>query len=118
MAGNTTKNYRVTFIAKATNGKKIEITKFVSWSGDGVQPIRLHILPESAPGWLYNMISIAIIVITLLIFGQYRMEVGCVMSAMMAGLTWYWGWFQVNGIIVAVVCIIAVAAVMQRTRRA
>ncbi|WP_342305532.1 hypothetical protein [Methanolobus sp. ZRKC5] len=115
--GDINSTYYVGFAALSVSGEDIAVTRLVTWSGDGVQPERLILLPEDAPDWLYNLISAGIVVVSILIFGQFRADVGCVIGAAFAGLFWYWGWLQVTGIVIAIAVIIAVSAMMHRSRR-
>jgi len=115
--GSNDSTYYASFSALSESGKTISITRVITFTGSGVQDDMLNFLPEDAPDWLYNLIGGSIVVISVLMFGQFRMDVGCVIGASLAGLFWYWGLLQIEGIVVAVGAIIAVAAVLNRSRR-
>jgi hypothetical protein len=115
--GSNDSTYYASFSALSESGKTVDITRVITFTGSGVQDDLLNFLPEDAPDWLYNLIGGSIVVISVLMFGQFRMDVGCVISASLAGLFWYWGLLQIEGIVVAVGVIIAVAAVLNRSRR-
>ncbi|RLI79399.1 hypothetical protein DRP04_09170, partial [Archaeoglobales archaeon] len=113
--GKANESYLVHFYIKTASGAEIHVTRLVSTAG--VQPIRFPLFPEGWPEWLYNLVAIGIIVIVVLLFGEVRADIACVLGAAMAALLWYWGWLRVSGLVVAVAMIIAGAAVIHRARR-
>jgi len=115
--GYNNSSYYAGFSALSTSGKTVSISRMITFTGSGVQDDMLNFLPEDAPDWLFNLIGGAIVVIAVLLFGEFRMDVGCVIGASLTGLFWYWGLLKITGIVVAVGVIIAVSAVMHRSRR-
>lgn len=67
--------------------------------------------------WIYNLVAVGIVIVTLLLFGEYRTDVGCVLAVAMAAMLWYWGWLQVSPLVIAACAIVAGAAVVTVTRR-
>jgi len=110
-------SYWVHFLALSDSGFTKEINRLVFWNEGGVQPERLPLLPDGAPDWFYNLLSIGIIIISVLLFSQIRADVSCIVGASLTCLFWYWGGLKIPSIIVAVCALIAIAAVMARSRR-
>lgn len=115
--GDNSITYRVRFLATATDGDTREIIQLISWISGGIQPERLPLLPADAPDWLKNFVSAGIIVLCVLIFGAIRYDIACIIGTLLAGFLWYSGNLKIEGIIIAVSAIIAVAAYMHRSRR-
>ena len=113
--GKANETYVIHFYVKTANGKEFEITRVVSVGG--VQPIRFPLFPAGWPEWLYNLVAVGIIVVVVLLFGEVRADIACVLGAAMAAVLWYWGWLRVTGVVIAVAMIIAAAAVIHRSRR-
>jgi hypothetical protein len=115
--GDNSTSYLIRFLATATDGDTQELSRVVSWTGSGVQPERLPLLPTDAPDWLKNALSVFLIILAVIIMGAIRYDIACVLGTLMAVFLWYTGNLKIEGIIIAVLAIIALAAVMHRARR-
>lgn len=116
-SGNTDYTYLVRMVATAADGDTIEVSQMITWDSGGVQPERLPMLPTDAPDWLKNMLSIAFILLCVLVLGQIRYDLASIIGGLFTAFFWYTGNLKVEGGVVAVIAIIAVAAYMHRSRR-
>lgn len=116
-SGNTDYTYLVRMVAAAADGETLEVSQMITWDSGGVQPERLPMLPADAPDWLKNMLSIAFILLCVLVLGEIRYDLASIIGGLLTAFFWYTGNLKVEGGVVAVIAIIAVAAYMHRSRR-
>ena len=116
-AADVNESYWVSFTALNVDGDLKTVTRLIYWNEDGPQPERLPLLPEGAPDWFYNLLSAGVVIIVILLFSQIRADAACILGAAFSGMFWYWGWLKVSGIVIAVAALIAVAAIMYKSRR-
>ncbi|MCK4270097.1 MAG: hypothetical protein KAW93_06425 [Methanogenium sp.] len=110
-------SYYLSFTATSQSGETKTVTRFIFWNEGGVQPERLPLLPDGAPDWFYNLLSVGVIIICIMLFSQVRADAACIIGAAFSGLFWYWGWLKISGIVIAVIALIAIAAVMYKSKR-
>lgn len=116
-AADVNESYWVSFTVDNVDGDVKTITRLIFWNEEGVQPVRMPLLPDGAPDWFYNLLSVGTVLIVILLFSQIRADTACVIGAAFSGLFWYWGWMKVSGIVIAVAALIAIAAIMYKSRR-
>ena len=116
-AADVNESYWLSFTVDNVDGDVKTVTRLIFWNEEGVQPVRMPLLPEGAPDWFYNLLSVGTVLIVILLFSQIRADAACVIGAAFSGLFWYWGWMKVSGIVIAVAALIAIAAIMYKSRR-
>ena len=116
-AADVNESYWLSFTVDNVDGDVKTVTQLIFWNEEGVQPVRMPLLPDGAPDWFYNLLSVGTVIIVILLFSQIRADAACVIGAAFSGLFWYWGWMKVSGIVIAVAALIAIAAIMYKSRR-
>ena len=111
--GNNSTSYVVHFIVWS-NGKIIyERSWYLGWGGKEI----LRILPESYPDWVYTVISVGMVIMMLLLFGSFNATAGCALATALAAILWWFGWLNVNEIVLALMGLISASAVIYHHRR-
>lgn len=116
-SADVNESYYLSFTATSQSGDIKTVTRFIFWNEGGIQPERLPLLPDGAPDWFYNLLSVGVIIICVLLFSQVRADAACIIGASFSGLFWYWGWLKISGVVIAVIALIAIAAVMYKSKR-
>jgi len=112
--GNNSTSYIVQFIVWRDGKRIFEKSWYLGWGGREFWKI----FPEEYPDWVYTVISVGMIIMFLLLFGSYRIDIGCALAVALAGILWWIGWLKVNEIVMALMALIAGSAVIvgQRVR--
>lgn len=110
---NNSTSYEVHFIVWNGTVKIYERSWYVGWGGKE----ELFILPSTFPRWTYTIISVGMIILMLLLFGSYNATVGTGLAFGLSLLLWWFGWLDVNEIVLGLMGLIAGASVIYHHRR-
>ncbi|RLI82699.1 hypothetical protein DRP04_03380 [Archaeoglobales archaeon] len=78
---------------------------------------KIPFLPEVLPAWLKSVVACGIILVFLMIFGNYRSDISTALAAAMYAIFWYFGWIVSNVFAVVIAAIIAFAAIVTNARK-
>ncbi len=106
-------SYLVRLRIEAADGRVYDPFWFVDWSG--VQE-RIPFLTD-LPSWAKEIVVVGMLIVFLLIFGNYRADVSTAMTAGMAALAWWLGWLNTNFTVIVIMVVIAVGAVINYQRK-
>lgn len=96
--------YIIDFLIEAEDGSKAAQSWTVSY------PQQVTLFPASYPGWLKNILFVAIILIFMLAFGKSRNDIACLAAAVLTSLGYYFSWLACSLNFVIMIWIISAIA--------